>query len=337
MKNKNIILSLIIAVIGLVLILIGVFLHFYVHTDDLVKGYLWKANDGSMLYLYNDNTFVWYKEDNVFDNNYYYGTYELYKGDSAITYVDKSLSDYGITKEEQEQIIGNMKDKIEKPIDYYYALILNNEFKIVDGVSTNSSNKTPLIGFFYEEKEYLDLANLNTANYSGFTRIRKINGKENKPTVINKNNDNVSSSNSDSNNKGEQNVTVGNLTLSIPNNFTARGGNSQEYKSYSYNKGNAYCVVRLSMLESGYIKDIDEYIDNYSVVDKDIITNNKKTQNINGITGRVISYTEDDAKYYYHTLMSENTFYDFEFSIYGDNNNECFNAYNKMLKTIKIN
>lgn len=187
MENKNRLLSIITALFGFVLIIMGLYLHLSSSADispkekNVICGYLWKARDGSMLYLYSDNSFVWYKEDNVFDDNYYLGTYEVYKSEEAIQYVSNSLRRYGVTEEEQNQIIKGTESKIPNAVEFYYALILNNESSVVSSTARNNKYVTPFVGFYYEEKEYLDFTNLNSANYSGFTRVRVLKGKENFP------------------------------------------------------------------------------------------------------------------------------------------------------------
>jgi len=140
--------------------------------DNDVAGYKWKANDGSVIFLYDDETFIWYKEDGVYDDNYYTGNYEVYKGEEAIEYVANNLVLYGVTESEQRQLIKNKK--IDDAMNNYYVIVLDNEYLTLDGVWQEYTSDTYYLGFYIESKEYLDLVNIKTANYSGFTRVYEL-------------------------------------------------------------------------------------------------------------------------------------------------------------------
>lgn len=137
-----------------------------------IKGYKWKANDNSVLYLYNDDTFIWYKDDFIYYDNYYTGKYEVYKGIAAINYMTNELPLYGVTAEEQMDLIYNQQ--IDNAMENYYVIVLDNEYLKIDGEEQVYSDDTYYFGFYNESKEYLDLVNVKTANYSGFTRIYPI-------------------------------------------------------------------------------------------------------------------------------------------------------------------
>ena len=45
-----------------------------------IKGYSWLSEDKSILYLNNDNTYIWYAQDANHEDNYHQGKSEIYKG-----------------------------------------------------------------------------------------------------------------------------------------------------------------------------------------------------------------------------------------------------------------
>ena len=139
---------------------------------DEISGNKWKLKDGSLIILNKDNTFSWYKEETDLSDNYYLGEYRVYQGENAIKYIANDLSKYCITEEEQ-------RDTIERNSKYhvynYYCLILENEKCIVDGKNTmNTPTTSPYLGFYFNEdgKEVLDFANMNTASYYLFTKVK---------------------------------------------------------------------------------------------------------------------------------------------------------------------
>lgn len=138
-----------------------------------IKGYSWTGDDGSLLYLNKDNTYTWYQDDKVHNNNYYNGTYQFYTGKDAITYIATNLAEYGITKEEQEDLI----EKGGYDLEEYYLIILTCSKAVVDGTETSPENHNHIVyyyGFYKKSIQYLDLVNINTANPAGFTLNERI-------------------------------------------------------------------------------------------------------------------------------------------------------------------
>ena len=59
---------------------------------DELSGCAWLYDDGSVLYLIEDDSaytgqFVWYADDADHTDNYYYGYYDLYQADDAVNYL----------------------------------------------------------------------------------------------------------------------------------------------------------------------------------------------------------------------------------------------------------
>jgi hypothetical protein len=139
-------------------------------SGGVLPGCYWIANDGSYLCLNGDGTFMYYQSvDNK--QNYYSGTYDAYCGMAAVNYIAEDLSEYGLTKEEQTDFFGKSDGHNE---DNYYCLILYNDELIIDGQNNLAEQKvTPYYGFYDEENTYLDMVNMDTANYAGFTKTEK--------------------------------------------------------------------------------------------------------------------------------------------------------------------
>ena len=57
---------------------------------DYLSGNKWESSDGTMLALYDDNTFKWFKSSANREDNYYVGTYEVMVGQDAINHLRKN-------------------------------------------------------------------------------------------------------------------------------------------------------------------------------------------------------------------------------------------------------
>ena len=138
--------------------------------DEMI-GKRWIADDNSVLYLNDDFTFMWYLDDSNHDDNYYQGTYNIYLGTSAISYVRDELSRYGITeKKEKERIAKYDPDFKSKALNNYYVLVLNYGKSISEGEITLEPITSPYIGFYYKEEKYFDLIDIKE---NAFTLTRE--------------------------------------------------------------------------------------------------------------------------------------------------------------------
>ena len=146
----------------------------YYDNDDAsfdISGYSWRGNDSSMLYLNSDKSYVWYLDDNVHDNNFYTGTYEVYVGRKAVNYIANDLREYGITYEEQMRLFNSGEYDIED----YYLIILNCTDVYLDGkVDYSAKGIIPYYGFYDDDSKSLSLINMKTSKSAGFTLNAKI-------------------------------------------------------------------------------------------------------------------------------------------------------------------
>lgn len=140
----------------------------------LLTSYNWLGpKDGSLLVFEKDGTFKYYKSADDLTNYYFEGTYLFYIGAKAVTYVTTTLSNYGVTPEKLSTLFTNNKAYNEANFIIY---VINNEACMIDGKNTiNNPYQNPYMGFCLEDSGtiYLDVANMNTANYSLYVAKEK--------------------------------------------------------------------------------------------------------------------------------------------------------------------
>ncbi len=135
--------------------------------EKRVSGYTWLGGDDSKLLLEKDGTFIWYQNPENTEDHYYTGTYEVYNGRKAITFLSE-LPESNLTKEDQEEMIGHLKNHRMK---HYFALILYREYHMIDGQNVLTETETkPYYGFLVNEDTYLDLIDMTTQTYQNFTK-----------------------------------------------------------------------------------------------------------------------------------------------------------------------
>ena len=129
-------------------------------------GYSYEASDGSVIYFEEDGTFIWYESDDIDEDNYYYGTYDVSFSEDALDYVINGLSELGVTEDE-------MNDYFERNIDdsfyqksNFCCLVLHNEGLTMGGVTEETSKDTYYMGFYADG--YYDAANMETGNSASF-------------------------------------------------------------------------------------------------------------------------------------------------------------------------
>ncbi len=140
-----------------------------VQNASLITEYKWENSaDSSLLICETDGSFKYYQSAEDLTNNYFDGTYVFYMGKDAVNYITTELSDYAVTEEELKTLFDNNEEYDESN---FVILVLNNEACMVDGENQmESPAKTPYFGFCLESEGvlYLDIANMNSANYHLF-------------------------------------------------------------------------------------------------------------------------------------------------------------------------
>lgn len=139
----------------------------------LLTSYNWKGTDGSLLVFEENGTFRYYQSADDLTNNYFEGTYLFFIGGEATTYMTTTLSDYNVTGEELATLFTNNEEYYEANFMVY---VLNNEVCMINGENTvENPYQNPYMGFCLEQDGtiYLDVANMNTANYSLYEAVAK--------------------------------------------------------------------------------------------------------------------------------------------------------------------
>lgn len=143
--------------------------------NPLVADTTWIGNGDSELIFNGDGTFVWYKDEGKHDDNYYSGTFRFYRGAEAKEVLIKEAEEkYGTSEERWDDYMDNtsVKDYTE---DNLIVFVLHHEVSIMDGKDAmgerekNDSLETIYFGFVTNDDTYLDVANMSTLNYYGFT------------------------------------------------------------------------------------------------------------------------------------------------------------------------
>lgn len=137
--------------------------------QDFLAGTAWIANnDGSYWVFEPDHTFHWYQTKGITDDNYFAGTYEFHMGSDGIKYLTTELSQYAVTEEE---ILGVIARAPAYNVDNFVCFSTTNQSFLRNGEEQlDQPNVSSYFGFLLLDGTYLDIANMTTGNYYGFTK-----------------------------------------------------------------------------------------------------------------------------------------------------------------------
>lgn len=150
---------------------------YFYEEDDIdselnIRGYSYIGDDNSILSLNTNNEYIWYKDKETKNTNFYQGTYKILDGDEAISYIASNLEEYGLTEYNQYQNIISSNHSINQ----YYLIILNYEKIVIDGIEEQPTTLSSYFyGYYEEEDNYLDLTDISTNKKLGFTKKEAIN------------------------------------------------------------------------------------------------------------------------------------------------------------------
>lgn len=136
---------------------------------NILAGTSWiSADDGSQMVFNEDESFGWYQSKEEKDDNYYAGTYDFYVGQDAMDYLTGDLAEYEVTKEEMQLYFDRNE---EYGLNNFVCFTLNNQSFLLSGEEQLSEEKqTHYFGFLLEDGTFLDIANMITATYHGFSK-----------------------------------------------------------------------------------------------------------------------------------------------------------------------
>lgn len=140
-----------------------------VQSPDFLAGTSWIANnDGSQWVFREDKTFHWYQTPEETEDNYFAGTYEFHIGQDALNYLTTELSDYGVTEWEMRSVISRAP---EYTVDNFVCFSCRNQSFMLRGEEQLSEETvSSYFGFLLMDGTYLDIANMTTGTYYGFTK-----------------------------------------------------------------------------------------------------------------------------------------------------------------------
>lgn len=127
----------------------------------------WLFSDDSEI-VFEETAFKWYRDENVYTDNYYIGTYKFFTGAEAETYLTVDLKDYGITLEELQGVYSRNEEYSQ---DNLVLLVLDTTSAYIDGQTTVYEENiiAPYYGFAISDTS-LDIASMNSGTYSEFTK-----------------------------------------------------------------------------------------------------------------------------------------------------------------------
>lgn len=144
-------------------------------TQSSTKGNTWIAgtswlstSDNSEMIFKKDGTFIWAREKGVYDDNFFSGTYQFYIGNEAMDYLTTELADYGI---DEADLQGVFTRNAEYSLENLVCYSLDHSSFMLEGTEQLTENQViPYFGFILEDCTFLDVANMETASYYGFTK-----------------------------------------------------------------------------------------------------------------------------------------------------------------------
>jgi len=139
---------------------------FFEEAVDVTDGFYGKVftlGDSSTLYLNDDGTYIWYKNNNIKNDNYFEGTFDVTAGDNAADTIVNELDSYGVTIEELNNFYG-MNEGSGYIQENLICIVMTCETRIVNKVDVSEGNDTVAYMGFYNGDEYT-LANMGTGTY----------------------------------------------------------------------------------------------------------------------------------------------------------------------------
>lgn len=136
--------------------------------NSVISGTSWTARDSSWMTFTDEENYAWYQDRTVTDDNYYAGTYEFYMGEDALKYLTGDLKEYGVTETEMQRVFDSNE---EYSLDNLVCMTARNRSFMLDGAEQLKEEKEiSYYGFMLQDGGYLDIANMTTGTYYGFTK-----------------------------------------------------------------------------------------------------------------------------------------------------------------------
>ena len=128
---------------------------------------VWIATDNSEM-IFDETSFNWYRDEGVYSDNYYGGTFEYYRGTDAVKFITTELSQYGVTESELQKLF-ERNEKYSEENFVVFNLVYNKVVMSGENI-TPERPLVPWYGFILEDGTVLDVVNMNTGTYYTFTK-----------------------------------------------------------------------------------------------------------------------------------------------------------------------
>lgn len=167
-------------------------LNFTLFEEDEISEYTFVGQDnGSEFVFNNDGSVQYYKSENIHDDNYFEGSYEVLRGEDAINELI-AMTEYGYTQEELEMVMKQSMDSYSLMADRdsmtysedengdlvaettgsyfvcedsFYLVKITWNYSKIDGVEEQMEEVlVPFLGHYIEELDSFDCLNLNTVS-----------------------------------------------------------------------------------------------------------------------------------------------------------------------------
>ena len=147
-----------------------------VFTKDYFTSYQWEGiNDPALIIPESDDTFIWYRDMDDKEGDYYSGTYKLYIGDEAVTYLTTEAEEKDSITE--QDIIDMEAPEYGATRENFVCLVLTNEVECFYGQETTYPPEdqitSNLYGYFVNDKDGYKLTLVKYDNPYEFNLVPK--------------------------------------------------------------------------------------------------------------------------------------------------------------------
>ena len=136
-------------------------------TSNTLNATSWVLSDNSEMKFSAVGGFAWYKTKDVYNDNYYSGSYRYYEGKEAVKVITTELSKYAVTEDELQRIFDSSDIYNE---ENFVVIIVQYSNSLINGQYEANTNYIPFYGFMLQDGTFLDIANMNTGNYYKLTK-----------------------------------------------------------------------------------------------------------------------------------------------------------------------
>ncbi|MCR5134943.1 MAG: hypothetical protein K6B12_04835 [Clostridiales bacterium] len=137
--------------------------------EETFSGTTWTAGDGSELVFGDDGILHWYRTEGVHDGDRFEGPYVAHRGQAAYDFLVDDLTEYGVTAEELDRLIGTGDP--DRELDDLVVYTLDHQTVIMDGEPyTFDDPVVPYYGFLNDDATKMDVVNMRTATTYLFTK-----------------------------------------------------------------------------------------------------------------------------------------------------------------------